>query len=54
MTAVQSVMSADRVVVLVGGRVEESGTPEQLAAGRGWFARNFFSQICHMDIHTMD
>ncbi|HRY42460.1 MAG TPA: ABC transporter ATP-binding protein [Thermoanaerobaculia bacterium] len=30
---------ADRVAVLDGGRVVEEGTPEELAAAGGWFAR---------------
>ena len=37
-----SVLCADRVAVLIGGRLVQLGTPEELAAADGWYRSNFF------------
>jgi len=37
-----SVLRADRVAVIVDGRVEELGTPQELAKAGGWFQENFY------------
>ena len=37
-----SVLHADRVATLVGGRIVEMGTPAELASAEGWFQRNFY------------
>lgn len=37
-----SVLCADRVAVLRHGRLEELGTPDELATGGGWFQENFY------------
>lgn len=37
-----SVLCADRVAVLLDGRIEDVGTPQELAARPGWFQSNFY------------
>lgn len=37
-----SVLCADRVAVLRDGRIEQLGTPEELAQVPGWYRSNFF------------
>ena len=40
-----SVLCADRVAVLVDGRLVQLGTPAALAREEGWFRRNFYPDV---------
>ena len=40
-----SVLCADRVAVVRDGRIEQVGTPDELAEAKGWFRENFYPEI---------